>query len=100
MSNKNNKTNNNPMDIEYTIEKVDFKVPEHLSAKASSMVYDLTRQINKLTVAKICKRCAICEEDTVMSSNDYRTNGVFICDRCKTAILYIRKFLEDGGNLK
>lgn len=44
-------------------------------------------------------RCAICEEHVSMNSNDYRAHGVFICDKCKAAILHIRKLLEDGGSI-
>jgi len=44
-------------------------------------------------------RCAICEEHVSMSSNDYRAQGVFICDKCKATILHIRKLLEDRGSV-
>jgi hypothetical protein len=53
----------------------------------------------KYEVADIMVRCAICEEHVSMSSNDYRAQGVFICDKCKAAILHIRKLLEDGGSV-
>ncbi len=49
--------------------------------------------------ADIMVRCAICEEHVSMNSNDYRAHGVFICDKCKAAILHIRKLLEDGGSV-
>jgi hypothetical protein len=49
--------------------------------------------------ADIAIRCTVCEEYTSMNSNDYRTQGVFICDKCKAAILHIRKLLEDGGSI-
>ena len=48
-------------------------------------------------IADIAAICAICAEETPMNSNDYLAHGVFICDKCKAAILYIRKLLEDGG---
>jgi hypothetical protein len=56
-------------------------------------------QRGHLAAADIFVRCAICEENTAMSSNDCRAQGVFICDKCKAAILHIRKLLEDGGSL-
>ena len=60
---------------------------------------DWTDCIAQIKAADISVRCAICEEGTPMSSNDYRAQGVFICDKCKAAILHIRKFLEDGGSI-
>ena len=56
-------------------------------------------QRGHLTAADIFVRCAICEENTAMSSNDCRAQGVFICDKCKAAILHIREFLENGGSV-
>lgn len=50
-------------------------------------------------IADIAVACVICAEETPMNSNDYRANGVFICDKCKAAILHIRKLLEDGGSV-
>ena len=47
--------------------------------------------------ADIAVRCVVCEEYTSMNSNNSKAQGVFICDKCKAAILYIRKLLEDGG---
>ena len=49
--------------------------------------------------ADIMVKCVICEEHVAMNSNDCRTQGVFICDKCKAAILHIRKLLEDGGSI-
>lgn len=45
--------------------------------------------------ATICMRCAICAEDTPMSENDYRTYGVYVCDKCKAAVMHIRSTLEN-----
>lgn len=56
-------------------------------------------QRDHLAAADIFVRCAICEEYVSMNSNDYRTQGVFICDKCKAAVLHIRKLLEDGGSV-
>ena len=50
-------------------------------------------------VADIAVMCAICEEYTPMNSNDYRTHGVFICDKCKAAIKHVRDYLENGGSV-
>lgn len=47
--------------------------------------------------ADICKKCAICEEETSMKADDYRAQGIFICNKCKSAVLHIREFLENGG---
>jgi hypothetical protein len=52
----------------------------------------------KYEVADIMVRCAICEEHVSMSSDDYRAQGVFICDKCKAAIKHIRDYLENGGS--
>ena len=49
--------------------------------------------------ADIAVRCVVCEEYTSMNSNDYRAHGVFICDKCKAAIKYIRNILENGGSV-
>lgn len=56
-------------------------------------------KISTYAAADIMVRCAICEEHVSMNSNDYRAQGVFICDKCKAAILHIRKLLEDGGSV-
>ena len=50
-------------------------------------------------IADIAVVCAICAEETSMNSNDCRAHVVFICDKCKTAILRIRKLLEDRGSI-
>ncbi len=55
--------------------------------------------IGELSVADIAIRCPICEESTFMNSNDYRAHGVFICDKCKAAILHVRELLENGGSV-
>lgn len=68
--------------------------PSHVSR-----VEQLDKIIANSMSTDIAVRCAVCEEYTSMNSNDYRTNGVFICDRCKAAILHIRKLLEDGGSV-
>lgn len=53
----------------------------------------------KYEVADIMVRCAICEEHVSMKSNDYRAQGVFICDKCKAAIKHVRDYLENGGSV-
>jgi hypothetical protein len=45
--------------------------------------------------ADIAVRCVICEEYTPMNSHDGRARGVFICDKCKAAIMHIRNTLEN-----
>ena len=60
---------------------------------------DIESFTGKLSVADIAIRCSICEEDTLISSNDYRAQGVFICDKCKAAIKHIRNILENGGSI-
>ena len=49
--------------------------------------------------ADIAVKCVICEEYTSMNSCDRRTRGVFICDKCKTAIKHVRDYLENGNSL-
>lgn len=50
-------------------------------------------------IADIAVVCAICAEETPMNFNNSQARGVFICDKCKAAVLYIRKLLEDGGSV-
>lgn len=54
---------------------------------------------NSVVTADISVMCAICDEYTPMSSADYRTQKIFICDKCKAAIKHIRKLLKYGGSL-
>lgn len=56
-------------------------------------------KISTYATADIMIRCAICEEPVSMSSNDYRAQGVFICDKCKAAIKHVRDYLENGGSV-
>ena len=60
-------------------------------------------QIDSMTAtyvaADIAVMCAICEDYTPMNSHDCRANGVFICDKCKTAVKHIRNTLENGGGV-
>ncbi len=49
--------------------------------------------------ADIAVKCVICEKYTPMNSHDYRAQGVFVCDKCKRAVLYIRELLENGGSV-
>jgi hypothetical protein len=60
---------------------------------------DWTEHVAAMRVADIMVRCAICEEHVSMNSNDYRAQGVFICDKCKAAIKHVRDYLENGGSL-
>lgn len=48
--------------------------------------------------ADVLVRCAICEEHVSMNSNDYRAQGVFICEKCKNAVMHIRNILENEGS--
>ena len=56
-------------------------------------------QRGHLAAADIFVRCAVCEEPVSMNSNDYRAQGVFICDKCKAAIKHVRDCLENGGSI-
>ena len=68
--------------------------PSHVSR-----VEHLDKIIANSVAADIMVRCAICEEHVSMNSNDYRAQGVFICDKCKAAIKHIRDCLENGGSV-
>ena len=57
----------------------------------------LDKILANFVAADIMVRCAICEEQVSMNSNDYRAQGVFICDKCKAAIKHVRDYLENGG---
>lgn len=70
-----------------------------LQEDGSTGAIDWTAHTATICAADISVRCAICEEVTSMNSNDYRAQGIFICDKCKAAILHIRKLLEDGGSV-
>ena len=52
-------------------------------------------QRGHLAAADIFIKCAICEEYTPMNSHDGRAQGVFICDKCKAAIMHVRSILEN-----
>ena len=60
---------------------------------------DWLDKISTYAAADIMVRCAICEEHVSMNSNDYRAQGVFICDKCKAAIKHVRDYLENGGSV-
>lgn len=49
-------------------------------------------------IADIAVTCVICAEETPMNSHDCLAHGVFICNKCKTAIMHVRKLLEDAGS--
>lgn len=68
--------------------------------KSDSEPINWSKLITKAnTTADIVVRCTICEESTPMNSQDCRARGVFICDKCRAAILHIRKLLENGGSV-
>ena len=60
---------------------------------------DWIKHTATICAADICVRCAICEEATSMNSHDYRAQGVFICNKCKKAVLHISELLENGGSV-
>jgi hypothetical protein len=47
--------------------------------------------------ADIAVMCTICKEYTPMNSHDCRAQGVYICNKCRAAIMHVRNFLENGG---
>ena len=50
----------------------------------------------KLDTYDIGVECFICGEYTSMSSHDHRVkHAVFICDKCRAAIMHIRNTLEN-----
>lgn len=59
----------------------------------------LDKILANVVAADIMVSCAICEECVSMNSNDYRAQGVFICDKCKAAIKHVRDYLENGGSV-
>jgi hypothetical protein len=65
-------------------------------APNKSEALDWLDDILNKPIADIAVVCAICAEETPMNSNDYRAHGhgVFICDKCKAAIMHIRNTLE------
>lgn len=56
---------------------------------------DWLEKISTYDTADIAVKCVICEEYTPMNSHDGRACGVFICDKCKAAIMHIRNTLEN-----
>jgi hypothetical protein len=64
-------------------------------APNKSEALDWLDDILSKPIADIAVVCAICAEETPMNSNDCRARGVFICDKCKAAIMHIRNTLEN-----
>lgn len=60
---------------------------------------DWLEKISTYDTADIAVKCVICEEYTPMNSHDCRAHGVFICDKCKAAIMHIRNILDNGGSV-
>lgn len=68
--------------------------PSHVSHREH-----LDKILANSVTADIAVKCVICEECTPMNSRGGRARDVFICDKCKAAVLHIRKLLEDGGSV-
>lgn len=68
--------------------------PSHVSHREH-----LDKILANCVAADIMVRCAVCEEHVSMNSNDYRAQGVFICNKCKAAIKHVRDYLENGGSV-
>ena len=68
-------------------------------APNKSEALDWLEKISTYATADIAVKCVICEEYTPMNSHDCRAHGMFICGKCKAAILHIRKLLEDGESV-
>ena len=60
---------------------------------------DWLEKISTYDTADLAVKCVICEEYTPMNSHDCRAHGVFICDKCKAAIMHIRNILDNGGSV-
>ena len=60
---------------------------------------DIESMVAVYTAADVMVMCAICKEHTSMNSMDYRAHGVFICDKCRNAIMHIRELLENGESI-
>ena len=60
---------------------------------------DWLEKISTYDTADIAVKCVICEEYTPMNSHDGRARGVFICNKCRAAILHIRNILNNGGSI-
>lgn len=60
---------------------------------------DWLEKISTYDTADIAVKCVICEEYTPMNSHDGRARGVFICDKCRAAIMHIRNILDNGGSV-
>jgi hypothetical protein len=68
-------------------------------APNKSEALDWLEKISTYGTADIAVKCVICEEYTPMNSHDGRARGVFICDKCRAAIMHIRNILDDGGSV-
>ena len=64
-------------------------------APNKSEALDWLEKISTYATADIAVKCVICEEYTPMNSHDCRARGVFICEKCKAAIMHIRNTLEN-----
>ncbi len=60
---------------------------------------DWLEKISTYDTADIAVMCSICKEYTPMNSLDGRARGVFICDKCRNAIMHVRNILENGGSV-
>ena len=68
-------------------------------APNKSEALEWLEKISTYDTADIAVKCVICEEYTPMNSHDCRAHGVFICEKCKAAIMHIRNILDNGGSL-
>ena len=68
-------------------------------APNKSETLDGLEKISTYATADIAVKCVICEEYTPMNSHDCMAHGVFICAKCKAAIMHIRNILDNGGSL-
>lgn len=60
---------------------------------------DWLEKISTYDTADIAVKCVICGEYTPMNSHDGRARGVFICNKCRAAIMHIRNILDNGGSI-
>lgn len=68
-------------------------------APNKSEALDWLEKISTYDTADIAVKCIICREFTPMNSHDGRAHGVFICDKCRAAIMHIRNILDNGGSV-
>ena len=53
---------------------------------------------NTKYVPAVATNCIICNDTIILKNYDINNNNVCVCDKCKAAVLKIRKQMEEEAN--